>query len=143
MGINWRPGMNSLLFAYGSLKRGGAFYHLIQKEIDVVSSYQSGSEKFFVRGILIDLGKYPGLVPGNGQVWGELFSITDEGLQICHRIEGYKPRATSLYYPILQPVYNEHGAALGGQAIVYFYNICDVDFNWNNCNLEVETSQIS
>lgn len=140
MGINWRPGMNDLLFVYGSLKQNGKFHRLIQKEIDIVKSYPSGSEKFFVRGTLIDLGKYPGLVQGNGKVWGELFSITDRGLQICHTIEGYEPKGKSLYYPLLQPVYNKDGAVLYSQAIVYFYNAVDTDFSWenNNCKLIVE-----
>jgi len=131
MGINWRPGMDNLLFVYGSLKRDGKFHHLIKREIDVVASYERENEKFFVRGILINLGEYPGLVQGNGKVWGELFSITNKGLQICHRIEGYKPGGTSLYYPILQPVYSEHGAILCRQAVVYLYNVCDVDFCWD------------
>ena len=34
----------------------------------------------WIPGVLYDLGEYPALVPGNGQVLGELYEVNDPGL---------------------------------------------------------------
>jgi gamma-glutamylcyclotransferase (GGCT)/AIG2-like uncharacterized protein YtfP len=43
-----------------------------------------------VRGRLVDLGRYPGLVPGDGRVRGEIYRLDDaELLPVLDREEGY------------------------------------------------------
>lgn len=44
----------------------------------------------FTRGVVLDLGRYPGLVEGRGVVHGELYRITNrELLRTLDRQEGY------------------------------------------------------
>jgi gamma-glutamylcyclotransferase (GGCT)/AIG2-like uncharacterized protein YtfP len=53
-----------------------------------------------VAGTLVDLGEYPGLVPGEGIVQGEMFEISDlESLKALDRFEEYSPteKINSLY----------------------------------------------
>lgn len=45
----------------------------------------------FARGDLYDLGEYPGLVPGDGIVYGELYAIDEDIRLDLDRIEGYVP----------------------------------------------------
>jgi gamma-glutamylcyclotransferase (GGCT)/AIG2-like uncharacterized protein YtfP len=71
------------LFAYGTLMRGYALHRLL-----------AGAATFLgeatVRGRLIDLPGYPGLVAGAGLVRGELYRLHDrELLPILDRAEGY------------------------------------------------------
>jgi len=42
-----------------------------------------------VRGTLVDLGRYPGLLEGRGTVVGEVYRITPELLPALDREEGY------------------------------------------------------
>lgn len=43
-------------------------------------------------GRLYDLGRFPGLLPGEGQVQGELFAICDERvLRVLDRFEAFDP----------------------------------------------------
>jgi gamma-glutamylcyclotransferase (GGCT)/AIG2-like uncharacterized protein YtfP len=123
--------LKHLLFVYGSLKRSGQFHYLIQKEIELLN------DDCYTRGILISLGKYPAMIDGIGKVSGELFSITDKGLSICNRIEGYKPGKYSFYYPVHKDVYEPNGD-FAADALVYIINPLNISFNWNkNCDLEI------
>ena len=45
----------------------------------------------FARGDLYDLGDFPGMVAGNGRVYGELYEIDDGILSELDQIEGYFP----------------------------------------------------
>lgn len=59
------------LFLYGSLMR----------ELGAMNALSAGSHLQFVRearipGQLYDLGEYPGLVPGQGQVIGEVYKVS-------------------------------------------------------------------
>lgn len=72
-----------LLFAYGTLMRGFALHRWLQ-----------GAATFLgegtVRGVLLSLGRYPGLVEGPGRVRGELYRLHDpELLAVLDRQEGY------------------------------------------------------
>lgn len=71
------------LFVYGTLKPGCTNYFRIEHVVQ--SSCPASTE-----GILIDLGAYPALVPGQGRVRGILLDLEVEALVITDRIEGYQ-----------------------------------------------------
>jgi gamma-glutamylcyclotransferase (GGCT)/AIG2-like uncharacterized protein YtfP len=78
------PERNSLLlFAYGTLMRGYGRHGVLAPGATAVGE---GS----VRGRLLDLGRYPGLVEGGGRVHGEVYRLDGaELLPVLDREEGY------------------------------------------------------
>jgi len=72
-----------LLFAYGTLMRGYALHAVLVRGATLVTT---GS----VRGRLLDLRGYPGLIAGAGRVRGEVYRLDDpELLPLLDREEGY------------------------------------------------------
>ncbi len=69
------------LFAYGTLMPGGSNHRQIE---GFVIDYQPGT----IDGVLVDLGAYPALVPGEGIVKGIMLQVKQEALEITDRIEG-------------------------------------------------------
>jgi gamma-glutamylcyclotransferase (GGCT)/AIG2-like uncharacterized protein YtfP len=77
------PRGNALLFAYGTLMRGYGLHAALRRGATLVGE---GA----VRGCLLDLGRYPGLVGGGGRVQGEVYRLDDaELLPVLDREEGY------------------------------------------------------
>ena len=74
----------SNLFVYGTLKPGQSNYRQIE---DHVIDHKPG----IIDGVLVDLGAYPALVPGEGIVKGIMLRVNREALEITDRIEGYQP----------------------------------------------------
>ena len=84
-----------LLAAYGSLRRGLAGYKKMDRERTL--RYLGPC---LIAGRLFDLGSYPGLVDGPGEVVGELFELrNDIALKRLDRFEGHDVRnpAESLF----------------------------------------------
>lgn len=72
-----------LLFAYGTLMRGYGLHAALARGAAFVGAGR-------VRGRLLDLGRYPGLVPGAGRVKGEVYRVEDlQLLPVLDREEGY------------------------------------------------------
>ena len=72
-----------LLFTYGTLMRGYGLHAVLARG---ASPMGTGS----VRGHLLDLGRYPGLIDGRGRVRGEVYRLDDtELLPVLDRQEGY------------------------------------------------------
>jgi gamma-glutamylcyclotransferase (GGCT)/AIG2-like uncharacterized protein YtfP len=72
-----------LLFTYGTLMRGYGLHA-------VLAPGARGVGEGTVRGRLLDLGRYPGLVDGTGRVRGEVYRLDDpELLAMLDREEGY------------------------------------------------------
>ncbi len=122
---------------YGSLMRGlGGVEELgIEDSLHFISPCE-------IPGWLMDLGEYPGLLPGAGRVLGELFEITHpEALALLDRFEGFEPgnHPGSLY--IRKEV---QLIAPDRRAWVYLYNRevergCEVrSGNWRAHSLERE-----
>lgn len=89
--------MTERLAVYGTLRRGFD----VQAKLGV-----SGRLRFerpcVIPGRLIDLGDYPGLLPGDGRVPGELFGVLDPAVwPILDEYEGeeYERRRTDLLEP--------------------------------------------
>jgi len=108
------------IFFYGTLMQGFALRQRLQ--LDGLLEYIG---KGVVLGQLFDFGRYPGLVCGDGQVFGELYRIVvaDTLLTRTDFIEGYKvvdPTAGE-YQRVLLPVRLEDGITV--EAWVYLYNL--------------------
>lgn len=72
-----------LLFAYGTLMRGGVRHRFLGPRAALVGEARA-------RGTLLELRAYPGLVAGRGAVRGELYRLEDpEVLPAIDREEGY------------------------------------------------------
>jgi gamma-glutamylcyclotransferase (GGCT)/AIG2-like uncharacterized protein YtfP len=72
-----------LIFTYGTLMRGYELHHVLARAATFLGP---GS----VRGRLVDLGRFPGLIEGRGRVRGEIYRLDDpELLTVLDREEGY------------------------------------------------------
>lgn len=104
------------VFVYGGLMRGFDLHHYL----DGSSFVGEGA----VRGALVSLGQYPGLVDGDGEVRGEVYHFDDlaAALDILDDVEDYNPADTdhSLYVRVAVPVAMADGGALNAWA--YRYN---------------------
>jgi gamma-glutamylcyclotransferase (GGCT)/AIG2-like uncharacterized protein YtfP len=73
----------ALLFAYGTLMRGYALHRRLAAGATLLTTGH-------VRGRLLDLRGYPGLIPGAGRVHGEIYRLDDpELLPVLDHEEGY------------------------------------------------------
>lgn len=85
----------SLLFLYGTLRQGEPMF----EQLRLSDALEFVGETSFP-GALYDLGDYPGAVPGDGLVAGELHRIRDPGiLTALDEYEEFDPAnpATSLF----------------------------------------------
>ena len=72
-----------LIFVYGTLMKGYGLHHVLARGARFVESGK-------VRGRLVDLGPYPGMVTGVGQIKGEVYRVEDpELLPVLDAEEGY------------------------------------------------------
>ena len=79
------------LFVYGTLMPDYGNYRRIADHVRCARPATT-------RGILVDLGAFPALIPGDGEVMGILLTVDPEALRITDYIEGYHPdRERSLY----------------------------------------------
>ena len=79
------------LFVYGTLMPGDSNYRQIE---DLVIDHKPGT----IDGVLLDLGAFPALLPGEGYVKGIMLRMKREALEITDRIEGYhRDRDRCLY----------------------------------------------
>jgi gamma-glutamylcyclotransferase (GGCT)/AIG2-like uncharacterized protein YtfP len=104
------------LFVYGLLMRGLELHELLWGAdfVDVATT----------PGVLLSFGGYPGLIDGEGTVWGELYSLKNPGkiLAAVDDAEEFDPRnvTASLYRRELRDV---RSAKIGYvRAWVYVYN---------------------
>ncbi|MDP6944701.1 MAG: gamma-glutamylcyclotransferase family protein, partial [Myxococcota bacterium] len=71
-----------LLFVYGSLMRGFQ-YNALLSDADFVARTRTDS-----CWTLLDLGRYPGVIPGVQRIEGELYRLPDSMLARLDRLEG-------------------------------------------------------
>ena len=101
----------SNVFVYGTLMPGEANYRQIE---DFVIDYNPGT----IDGVLVDLGAYPALVPGEGIVKGVILRMKQEALEITDRIEGYHAGRDRCLYVREEVVVRLEG---GQEAIAWTY----------------------
>ena len=102
------------LFVYGTLLRGLSRAQVLREARFLGPA--------LVEGRLFDLGRYPGLRPGQGLVVGEVWSVDTATLQRIDRIEDFDPRdpSGSLYQRVEMPVRSLSGMQF--TALSYRYN---------------------
>lgn len=74
-------GKNNYIFVYGTLMRGQCNHERFLKDKDFIADGRIDGFKNY------DLGSYPGIVFGSGQVAGELYSVDDETLESLDELE--------------------------------------------------------
>ena len=80
------------VFVYGTLMPGGSNYAQIEQHVIDCSP---GT----IDGVLVDLGAFPALLPGEGQVKGVVLRVHPIALEITDWIEGYhQDRERCLYF---------------------------------------------
>lgn len=85
------------VFVYGTLRRGE------QRDINLLKPSPRWVGRASVEGVLHDLGEYPGLVlasdqrPGQKNVRGEVYEISNELEHLLDEIEGVAPRPNDEY----------------------------------------------
>lgn len=104
-----------LVFVYGLLMRGHDLHHHMD------SGEYIGDGR--VKGALVSLGRYPGLIEGSGTVRGELYRFADlpAALDVLDDIEEFEPTdpSRSLYLRIPMRVETSDGEV---DAWTYRYN---------------------
>ncbi|HET9343239.1 MAG TPA: gamma-glutamylcyclotransferase family protein [Candidatus Eremiobacteraceae bacterium] len=105
-----------LVFVYGLLMRGHELHHHMESGEFV----GDGS----VDGVLLSLGRYPGLIEGTGSVRGELYRFADlpSALDVLDDVEEFEPTdpSRSLYLRVAMHVKTDDGNDV--EAWVYRYN---------------------
>lgn len=111
---NDTPESDDLLALYGTLMKE----YPQHEELGLHDSLSYEGE-CVLEGVLLDLGEYPGLVPGDGRVDAELYRVQDTGVfERLDDYEGYEPGDTdSLYIRRRMPLRDR-----GEPAWVYVYN---------------------
>ena len=102
------------LFIYGTLLPG------LRLETQMQGARFVGAAQ--VPGRLVDVGRYPGLLQGDGLVTGEVYDVDDAHLARLDTVEDMVPgdRATSQYW---REVVTVAGGPLQGQQVqTYVYN---------------------
>jgi gamma-glutamylcyclotransferase (GGCT)/AIG2-like uncharacterized protein YtfP len=110
--------MTHALFIYGNLMPG------LRLEAQMQGARFMGAAQ--VPGRLVDVGRYPGLLPGDGLVSGEVYEVEDAHLARLDVVEDMVPgdRAASQYWR--EDVTVLSGPLQGQRVQTYVYN-CPVD----------------
>lgn len=107
--------MSEYLFVYGTLMSGMPAAEMLTGAARLVG-------RGLVRGALYDLGEYPALRPGDGDVWGEVYAVA--GVAALRRIDAYEgcdpSRPRSLFRRERVNVRLEDGSVI--KAWTYFYD---------------------
>lgn len=103
-----------LLFIYGTLLPG------LRLQAQMQGARFVGAAE--LPGRLVDVGRYPGLIPGAGRVSGEVYAVDDAHLARLDAVEDMVPgdRAASQYW---REVFTVVAGPLQGQSVqTYVYN---------------------
>lgn len=106
--------MSKLLFVYGTLKKG--FHnHGLLKSAGYITTIRVPGYKMH------SMGGFPGIIPGDGAIEAELYSVPDEAWPRLDALEGYRPSRpeTSMYLRKEQIVVTEVGTFTG---YIYVWN---------------------
>lgn len=115
-GLNSRNTRLTVLFVYGTLRRGLRLHHQLQGAVYLGEARIAGS--------LYDIGTYPGLLvnPSPGWVSGELFKVDEEMIQSLDALEEYNPEEPerSEYLRRVVTVWTPTGVPM--KAVTYIFN---------------------
>lgn len=115
------PSSDALLFVYGALMQGCEFHHYLQDA--------TFAGKAWTEGTLVSLGRYSGLVRGNGTVHGELYILNDPpaDLDALDDLEEFNPASpdTSVYLREARTVHKDDGTTAVAWAYMYNRDVAD------------------
>jgi gamma-glutamylcyclotransferase (GGCT)/AIG2-like uncharacterized protein YtfP len=113
-------GEPAALFVYGTLKRG-------QLNCSLLTPHARSTERGWIRGRLFDVGPFPALTEGEGQVYGELVQLDPENLAqvlaVIDALEEYReddPDGSTYLRRVVAVTTEGSGTA---HAYAYFYNV--------------------
>ncbi len=106
----------AFIFVYGGLMRGFDLHHHMAGAAFVGEGW--------IAGTLVSLGRYPGLLAGDGKVHGEVYRLVDGAadLEALDDLEDFDPGdpGKSLYQRVVSDVHMRDGAII--RAWTYMYN---------------------
>jgi gamma-glutamylcyclotransferase (GGCT)/AIG2-like uncharacterized protein YtfP len=109
------PSDSGFIFVYGALMRGCDLHHHMAGAAFVSLAT--------ARGRLYNVGAYPGMIEGDGEVRGELYRSDDEAvvLEVLDEVEGYDPLDSdaSEYVRLKLDVRTDDGRAVSAWLYLY------------------------
>ncbi len=112
------------VFVYGTLRRGDSRFGVLDESRCV-------AEVAFADGFqMLHLGGFPGIVPGDGRIVGEIYEIDDDTLALLDGIEGYHeddPKRSLYLRQEIDAFYEDGGSIPGvgtaeGRILTYVFN---------------------
>jgi gamma-glutamylcyclotransferase (GGCT)/AIG2-like uncharacterized protein YtfP len=103
------------VFVYGTLKKGHSNHAVLRGADFVCHAYIRGYDMYH-------LGGFPGIIEGNGEVYGEVYKITDDHLPWLDRLEGYSPDSKLENCMYLRKPVSFETEAGKMEAFVYIWN---------------------
>lgn len=113
------------VFVYGTLRKGDCRFN-------VLDGCECLHEEAFVDGFeMLNLGGFPGIVPGNGRIVGEIYEVDEGVLARLDAIEGYReddPKHSLYIRQEVDAFYDDGGSipgptGCGGTISTYVFNI--------------------
>jgi gamma-glutamylcyclotransferase (GGCT)/AIG2-like uncharacterized protein YtfP len=107
---------HKLVFVYGTLRRNEGNHEGFLSDAKLVA------EQCWTYGQLYDTGYgFPALIAGDGRVYGECYSVSDDELQALDRLEGYRGAGQDNHYDrVQQTIFTDSGSL---KAYLYTYPI--------------------
>ncbi|ARM77025.1 gamma-glutamylcyclotransferase [Acidianus manzaensis] len=78
------------LLAYGSLRYGFELHHFLKSCRFVGIAFAEGYKMY-------DIGNYPGVIKGDGIIWGEVYEVDENLIRLLDEVEDFKGRPDDLY----------------------------------------------
>ncbi len=103
-----------VIFVYGTLLQGMPLFYALKEAVKLDHGYLRNAELF-------DLGDYPGLKAGVGNVIGEIYQIDQAILKSLDQIEGYNPVEPTLSLFLRHLVEIQGLSGKKYQAFTYYY----------------------
>lgn len=110
------------VFVYGSLKLGNYNSDLLSDAI-YVGDFKTSPEYF-----LLDLGRFPAVVPGGSTaVQGEVYMVDDYILSGLDELEGYPDFYNRIVIDVFPVGHNQYNYSKPMSAIIYFIGPTEID----------------
>lgn len=105
----------NIIFTYGTLMKGQSNHSRFLSDNQFVESGKIEGYEMY------DLGWFPGIIAGDGTVYGEVYAVSDEDLVAINRLEG----EGDLYIKTEVKVLLDSGKTIAASAYVYNHSVED------------------